>query len=301
MMEHEQLHELSPGDARLLDALVENGFERERLEGLSAADRTRVEALMSVFVLMEDDPVEDADDALVAATVLRVRREADVAGRAKRVAGLDGVEATSRGWRIRMPDFISVAAIILIAAAVSWPVIGAIRQKAIDAGCQTNLRALAQGFELYSRDYDGKIPMGTAGYAAGLAFWPDPSVLSELNYCESGHANCPGHQSGGGYSRQVIGKGIEISWATAPGGMPVMGDRNPVIDARASGDPINPFRANSENHSKRGQNVLYTDNAIVWLVDPHIGQQDNIWLIEGQRIFVPGDAPTSLSDAFLVH
>lgn len=299
--DREDRNELSPDDARLLDLLVESGFDAARVEGVDALERRRVEALLSVFTLMDDYPVEDADDSLVHATVLRVRRGVDLAERQQRVMGLSSVEATERGWRIRMPDIISIAAVLLISVALGSVVLTKVRQQAIDAGCESNLRALAQGFNLYARDYDGRIPMAPAGYAtAGIAFWPDPYVLSKHNYCDQGHANCPGHHQGGGYSRQVVNGTAHFAWPTLPR-IPVLGDRNPVIDARDTGDIINPFVANSENHSQRGQNVLFSDGSIEWLVEPLFNDDDNIWLIRGQRTFEPGDAPATLEDAFLAH
>lgn len=303
MSEHDQedRSELSREDARLLDLLVESGFDSGRLQHVSEAERQRVEALISVFSLMDDYPVEDADEALVHATVLRVRRGAELAQRQQRAAGLSMVEPTARGWRIRMPDLISVAAVLLIGVALGTVVLGQVRQQAIDAGCENNLRALAQGFELYARDFQGRIPTAPAGYStAGIAFWPDPFVLSKHNYCDHGHANCPGHTQGGGYSRQVMTAGVPFAWLGADR-MPVLGDRNPVIDARDTGDAINPFVANSQNHSQRGQNVLFSDGSIEWLKAPLFNDDDNIWLIRGQRTFEPGDAPTTLQDAFLAH
>jgi hypothetical protein len=297
----EEESRLSREDARLLDLLAENEFEPSALEGLGSDERRRVEAIMAVFGLMGDYPVEDADEDLVNATVLRVRRHGQLAHRQERAIGLSMVEPTARGWRIRMPDAISIAAVFLILISVGTLVLGQVRQYSIDAGCKSNLRALAQGFEMYARDYDGQIPMAPAGFSrAGIALWPDPVVLSEHNYCEHGHANCPGHEHGAGYSRQVVSANAGFAWLVNPA-MPVMGDRNPVIDARDTGSAINPFIANSENHSQRGQNILMSDGSIIWLEGPLFDRDDNIWLIMGQRRFEPGDAPETLEDAFLAH
>ena len=74
--------ELSPQDQRLLDALVECEFDPEALEALSAEDRQRVGALMKLLDLLNDYPVEDADDALVHATLARIdRHEEETASR----------------------------------------------------------------------------------------------------------------------------------------------------------------------------------------------------------------------------
>src|SRR6185503_19655903 len=74
---------LSADDQRALDALVEAGFDRTRLDlsltAMSMADparcdRERVEAITRLLGLMRDYPVDDADVSLIDATLARIDR-----------------------------------------------------------------------------------------------------------------------------------------------------------------------------------------------------------------------------------
>ena len=50
-------------------------------------------------------------------------------------------------------------------------------------------------------------------------------------------------------------------------------------------------RANSSNHARRGQNVLYADGHVAWADHPFVGcQRDNVYTVSGSE---DGSAPTS--------
>lgn len=284
---------LSPDDARLLDALVECNFDRNALEGLNASDRARVDALMATFGLLEDYPVADAEEVLVHATLARVWR-----ARSRRTLE----PASDRtGWRFRVPDVLSMAALVLIGVSVAWPILGAVRARSIDARCVANLRALGTGFSMYANEHEGRVPIAMAGFGSGsaAAFWIDPVPVAQAGYCEHGHLNCPGHDHGMGYSRQVLPGHARVAWLTGPS-RAVMGDRNPVIDARENAVFADPF-TNSGNHRGRGQNVLMLDGSTPWLDKPLVDADDNIWLIRGRSSYEPGAVPESERDTFLAH
>lgn len=291
---HDPNAPLSPDDARLLDALVECNFDPGVLEGLSASERSRVEALMAMFGLLEDYPVADAEDVVVHATLSRVRR-------ARAPRRLDPVTEHT-GWRLRMPDLLSMAALVLIGVSVAWPILGAVRARSIDARCVANLRALGTGFSMYASEHDGQVPVAMAGFGSGTsaAFWVDPVPLAKAGYCEHGHLNCPGHEHGMGYSRQVIPGHTRMAWLTGGSSRAVLGDRNPVIDARETAVFADPFQ-NSGNHRGRGQNVLMLDGSTPWLDKPLVDADDNIWLIRGRSAHEPGAVPESERDIFLAH
>ena len=143
----EQAPELSPQDARLLDELVESGFDARAIEGLDPDERRRVQAIANLFELLEDYPVEDADDTLAHATLARIDRHQE--DRAARLNFESAREAPRR--RFRMPDFISVAAVILIGASIAWPLASHMRQRAIDTGCSDNLRRMGLAFNQDTR------------------------------------------------------------------------------------------------------------------------------------------------------
>ncbi len=122
--------DLSPDDQRVLDALVDAGFSTEGLEAPTPADRNRAAAAASLFELLEDYPVEDADDTLIHATLARIDRIED--GRAARMSFDNEAGETGPRRRVRLPDFISVAAVILIGASVVWPITAHLREQSID-------------------------------------------------------------------------------------------------------------------------------------------------------------------------
>ena len=297
---------LSPDDARLLDALVENNFDPTSLGSLSDDDRHRVECLMILFCLLEDYPVGDADDTLVHATMARVARaEDDAATRLMFDAARAEVEGTRR--RIRLPDFISLAAVILIAASVIWPTTRYLRARSIDAGCANNLRRLAWAFGQYADDYQGTMPMASAGLV-NVSGW-NTEVRNTLNlgpliegsYCERSHMHCPGHrgEAGDSYSYQWQKPGQPAIWGGARVPSLVLGDLNPHVDAARSHKLI-PTISMSPSHNGRGQNVLSADGNTIWLVTPLI-RNDNIYLPRGVDRLQTGVEPADMADVFLAH
>ncbi len=295
---------LSPDDARLLDALVENGFAPEALEPLSAEDRTRVDGIVTLFSLLDDYPVFDADESLVHATMVRVaREEEDAAARlVLDAAHLEADEGTRRR-RVRLPDFISLAAVILIAASVIWPTTSYLRARSIDSGCANNLRRLAFAFSQYSGDFSGAMPTATAGFASGWDIGTHNVVnlapLVEGRYCDREHLHCPGHEgeAGESYSYQWQKLGQRMVWGVRA--TLVLSDRNPHVDAARLRILI-PAVSMSPNHRGRGQNVLAADGTTIWLDSPLV-RDDNIWLPRGVDHLRAGDEPADPADVFLAH
>ncbi|MGI9013973.1 MAG: hypothetical protein ACR2GY_06970 [Phycisphaerales bacterium] len=297
--------QLSQADQMLFDRLAEAGFDPDAVEAGNATEQQRLVAITRLLNLLEDYPVDDAEDVLIHATIARIHRT-DASRHVLAAIGPDDTEASEGSQRrlIRLPDFLSIAAVLLLGVSVAWPVLGMLRQRSIDAGCVNNLRTLGSALESYARSNNGNIPMAVAGFgptASQVARWVDLAPLTEQGYCPEGHANCPGHTERMGYSRQVVTADSKVSWFTTQSAdTSVLGDRNPIIDARALGDRIDPF-ANSRNHRGRGQNLLQGDNSTIWLEVPYQTENDNIWLIDGQSDYQPGAVPDSEHDVYLTH
>ncbi len=300
--------ELAEDDQRILDLLAESGFEPEAIKDCSPQDRQRAENLLQVLGLLNDYPVEDGDDTLVHATLATIdRHEDEKAARLSFDAAHDGMaEVQASGRRFRLPDFISVAAVILIALGVLWPMMNQMRHRSIDANCENNLRQMAHAFSNYAADFDGAMPMAMAGPSLG---WDDVKnvinlgPLVEGGYCDRGHLNCPGVQehehADASYSYQVQIPGRRVVWGGGPMSL-VLSDRNPLVDAYHSGRVV-PAMTISLNHDGRGQNVLASDGATLWLKQPVIGSKDNIWLPHGVSTLRRGAAPADPTDTFLTH
>jgi hypothetical protein len=296
---------LSADDQRALDALMDAGFNPSMIELPAPADRLRVNALLNLLGLMKDYPVEDCEPALIDATMARIDQyETELARR----LNFDVQQEERRrlfGGRIRMPDFITVAAVILIAAGVLWPTLSAIHQKSMDLSCANNMRVLGYALKNYSADNNEVIPMAKAGVGGSwdtIANVLNLQPLVEGHYCELNHLNCPGHhhdEVGPSYSYRWQMPAAPVHWNSGRVTV-VLGDRNPLIDAARSGRTLSPLSM-SINHNGRGQNVLASDGSVLWLEEPLIDRNDNIWLPNGSQELRSGQLPTEPGDVFLAH
>lgn len=304
MTHEEDFGELSPQDSRLLDALVEAGFDRGAVPVQTPEERRRLDAIGGLFELLDDYPVADVDEALVPATIARInRQEREAAGRLVfDAARVETVRRVSR--RIRVPDFISIAAVILIAASIVVPTATHMRRRALDAGCASNLRVVGQAFAGYAADYDGSLPTVVLGTDLmswdKVRNWANLRVLMERGYCDQGHLQCPGNHEHAepGYSYQWLGSRPRTLARSSDSIL--VGDRNPLIDAAQSGRAMPPLSM-SLNHGGRGQNVLLGDGSQDWLEEPLHRGRDNIWLPLGVYFLRPGDGPSDPADVFLAH
>jgi hypothetical protein len=297
--ERGQVPGLPPKDARLLDALIEAGFDADALD-VAEPDRDKARTFAMLFQLLEDYPVEDADPALVDATMARIDRAES--GQASRMRLSSDARMGAR--RLLMPDFITVAAVLLIGASIVLPVMHQLRQRSIDMGCENNMRVLGYAFSQYANDYEQQLPVARAGLNQTWSRFAS-NVLNlgpmlDLGYCEHDHLCCPGHDGpGDSYSYQWQAPGARVRWETSPGVI-VLGDRNPLIDAIRAGRSA-PATMISPNHGGRGQNVLKSDGSPMWLTKPVVGRSDNIWLPGGYDELVDGAEPSDPLDVFLAQ
>ena len=302
--DHRSSCELSADDKRILDALVDAGFDTDALEAQAPADKRRTRAALSLFELLEDYPVEDAEETLLHATLARVDQYDDERSRRMSLDDAEIRDGTRR--RLRLPDFISVAAVLLIGASVVWPVTTHLRQRSIDMGCASNMRTIAGAFNQYALDYNNAVPTARTGlfsvWTPGTHNAINLNPLLQNGYCNTSHLDCPGHegQYAESYSYQFQTKGKLPRWGMGRNTV-LLGDRNPLIDTarmRLSSSAL----LNSINHSGRGQWVLSSDGTTAWLTQPMVvGSNDNIWL-PGQVLFLrAGDRLTDAWDVFLAH
>jgi len=317
----EGVWDLSDDDAAVLDMVASAGFdpmviaraiesgywemETGEERPLDVTERARLEALVSLLGLLDvesdDATVHDDDGLLVAATMARIDRYE----RSLKIEPEDEIARPRR--RIRIPDFISVAAVLLILAGVAIPVLQRVRVSSMDMACADNLRRSATGFTLYAGDFGGRVPTLVAGASR---LFPDGyegvnlSLLGQYGYCEFGHLGCPGHHdhvnpSQRMYGHQMLASGQQLSWTAPKRVTVVIGDRSPLIEAFRKGLEIAP-EAMSNSHGGRGQNMLQTDGSVLWLRLPVLGREDNVWLPHGMMRLTPGAQPASFDDAFIV-
>lgn len=314
---------LAPEDERLLDALAEHGFDPSALSLPDPAVNRRARAIGGLFDLMRDYPVEDGDETLIHATMARIDQyEDERASRLKFDATHDAVNGESRGRRLALPSFISVAAVLLIGVSVMWPMMSNMRNQALDMQCANNLKQLGYAFNQYAADFDNALPIATArlGSFATQEVGEAPATLNlkplvDGGFCEAGHLNCPGHHhamgthAGPSYSFRVFVGRANHAWNASRASV-LMGDRNPVVDAAREGVVVSPMSI-SINHAGRGQNVLSSDGATLWLEVPVISRGgmnadtqhrgDNIWLPDGEQDLRRNIIPRDDLDVLLMH
>jgi hypothetical protein len=287
---------LSKADAEMLDQLVDVGFEIDQLEYLSPEDQQRARSILAMLGLLDAYPVEDASEALVDATLARVNQYESQRAARMHISTAE-IDTTSRGFRIRMPDLMSVAAMVLIAVSVFIMISRSAREQSFQTECASNMAMVGHGLVNYALDHNGKMPT-TSVAALGSLFGgvtperTDVDLLAKEGYCEHHHLNCPGHGGeSGGFSFQTQSADMWENIRSQGRLFIIIADRNPILDALLAGgtpDPLTP----SANHGSLGQNHLRDDGSTPMAAPAPVIGGDMIWILEGKNRGI---------DIFLTH
>ncbi len=308
---------LTEADAAAVDALIDAGFELDRVP---EAMRPRAAAALAVFRRLEAVPGADADDAsvdsLVDATLLRIDRHEEE--QAARLSYREHTEARSVSRaRLRFADFVGVAAIAILAVSIAIPLMSHVRTSRGIAACGDGMRSLGGGFAAFANDHQGNMPFA-ASLVPGLDFgsgrFPMSGsyrhgdqlrTLADEGYCDSAAClGCPNHPTPGGtYSFRVPANEAELRMDLVPA-LVIVGDRNPVIELVLGGQRVQVEMCSPE-HDDRGQNVMRGDGSVVFLRDPRLkGERerpDNIWLPVAGQGGLAGEVATVEGDVFLLN
>ena len=287
MNDHLHNLDLSPQDAELLDRLVEVNFDLKALNNLSDEEIARANNILTIFGLLETYPVVDACDTLVYATLARVSNyDAQYAERF--CIDTNEIAPTLGGFKIRIPDFISVAAVLLIVASVFIMVGQNARARSVSNQCASNMAMVGQGLLNYAADHNGAMPTEEASNLA--LFFGDlmpyrtaEKQLVNLGYCDINHLNCPGH--GGeesGFSYQTQPKELWTNLQQSGRVIILLSDRNPILEKMLLGQQYNPL-ARSKNHGSLGQNQLQDDGSTKSITGPPVIAGDKIWILDGSN------------------
>ena len=191
------------------------------------------------------------------------------AWRSTRPGSATGATTGVRGFKRaedRIPDFITVAAVILIAVSVLWPVLSSVRQKSIDEGAPTTC-ASSVTHSATTRPTMGAVRPRAGGHAFELGFGSpraQPSAADRRRLLEHHHLTAPATSTtaaalGRDRATAIAGLFRARTWAgRSPRVTVVLGDLNPMIDAARAGSTLPPLTM-SVNHAGRGQNVLTSD------------------------------------------
>jgi len=265
------------------------------------------------------------DDDLVERTMRRVRVAASP-------AALDRPSLPLPGAGFRMPDLVAVAAMLLIGLSILWPTVGALRFNAMQAACQTGLANAGVGFALYGAEHRGRRPAREGSIPAALpgasAWWQVGSpahshsanlfVLVKQGYVDQRDLACEGNRFAPigldihrhedwrsaeevSYSYQLFSPGRRGH--TLSSRAVLLTDRSPLV-LRAMLDEAADPESRSPNHDGTGQNVLFGDRTVRWLVRPVTPWGDNFWLprsvsTDGPVLLNGTEAPADADDAFV--
>jgi hypothetical protein len=286
---------LTKADAEMLDQLVDVGFEIDQLAYLTPEDEKRAKAILHMLGFLDAYPVEDASDTLIHATLARIDQYEEKHSVRMQIH-TPQLETTKRGFRIRMPDLIGVAAMVLVTVSVFMMISKSARNQSLNNECASNMAMVGRGLFNYALDHDGNTPTKQATEVASLfggvaPEQTDAELLAEQGYCQHNHLNCPGHgEESGGFSYQTQSAD---SWDAIQKQGKVfflLSDRNPVLDkilAKQEYDPYTPSPA----HGSLGQNHLRDDGSIMTGAAP-VFAGDLIWILDGKNDGI---------DIFLTH
>lgn len=240
-----------------------------------------------------------------------------------------------KGWRMRLADVVSVAAMLLIIGSVALPAINGARNKQQMLACDANMQNSARAMSTYAGDHADYLPMAAAGFGGS---WMDVGTRDRSNsanlytmvrtgYESLDELACSGNPNAArgepdpdawdwrsmgeiSYSYRIMpSKGMRVSIKVpSTTQVVVAADRSPVTLRAARGLVIYP-EANSPNHRGRGQYLLRLDGSSTWETSPVVGG-DNVWLprpieqvIERARrelgLIQGTEMPASPTDAFV--
>ena len=290
--------ELCADDQEALEAWIMHGYDAEAVPASLRERARRHAALQSVATSTSAVPSSEAG---VERTLGRIQEWID----REAMTMTFGRPRRSGGARIRVADFISVAAIMLIGCSVLFPVLGAAREKQRRAVCEANLGSTALAMSSYAGSNRDALPMANASLGGGR-WWdvaPDSThsnssnlyTLAREDYTTLAKLACPGNPCAPtaapaqdardwrrleevSYSYQIMfaPPAARPNWGSGPTTV-ILADRSPVVLRASRGEPIDPF-ANAPNHGGAGQHLLTNDGAVRWATSPVRANGDNIWL-----------------------
>jgi len=311
--------ELCSADADALDAWMLANHDASRVPS-SLRDRARRHAELAELV-SSGGPAPS--DSLVERTLAGVQSSIDDEEESRRLI-IPRV-------RFRMADLISLAAVVLIAVSVLWPVANEVRFQSGKTLCNANMASLGGAMGSYA--FDNRNAMPVVSDATSGTWWDvgrprsnsaNLYTLVREGYSALADTACPGNPNARtkgedadrdwhsldevSYSYQIMAGPHRPRWNG--GRVLVLSDASPVVRAAIKRRPIDPW-AGSNNHAGRGQHGLWNDGSATWLSSAELPDGDNIWLprqieqaiarFQGRRIDpIEGtETPAAIDDSFL--
>lgn len=226
----------------------------------------------------------------------------------------------SRGERLRgrFWDVVAVAALVVVAASVMWPVMAGMRQRDLSVRCASNMQVTASAMSAYAGDFQDLMPVAVASLGPAGRWWDVNATRPVANssnlytlvrggYTKAPSLACPGNPTAAvtfadpaaqdwrsldeiSYSYQLMYGGQSRRWSNSERRL-VLADRSPAVLRAVRGErPV--ACENSPNHHGAGQHGLFTDGSAEWLSAPFVAGQasemDCIWLPRPRRFLIRG-------------
>ncbi len=249
------------------------------------------------------------------------------------------VTTRTQFWR-NLAEMAAVAAVILFFAGVLISPLSYARQKSWEYRCSKQLKRIGQGINQYISDFGGKLPAvataaGSPWWKVGRPGEENHSNTRHIwLLVKYGYVNnpadfvCPGRSQGRAlqfdpskvkkyndfparryvsYSFQIMYRESKKAYTLGP--KVLMGDLNPLFErlpkdySRSLKLRLNKdlLTLNSINHNRRGQNILFGNGSVKFIIERHIGDDDIFTLQEMfQGCEIQGcEVPSCETDAFL--
>ncbi len=304
---------LTPREADAVDLLVEHEFDLARALQARPDLSSELHSMHASMGELDGYATGEPDPDLVAVTLARVDRATREQADRMTLANTSEKRSGSGQWR----DIVAIAAVALLVVSVAIPVLSYVKSEKEIAHCSGNLRSIAGGFEGFTADHNGNLPMA-AGFMFPDGAFPDLPThhfrasdcldrLAHGGYCKSECLACKSDtEADPNYAVQTGSPVHPMQWRTGVR-RPLVADRNPLIDLLRAEVPVRIVSLNSPTHDYRGQNVLFTDASVEFLTSPTIEVDGTI-----DHLYVPRDhggleddvcsfADWVGSDTFLAH
>ena len=317
---------LSPEDAAVLDALLEQGAPQDQSE----LDPARVKRLQDWLDALATHRVEQPPIDLMNRTLEAVTSDPfKIGGDASRPAPQAATRSHTLSRRLMEYAAMAIAASVLLMVLI--PGIGQARQRAKIVACSDNLRVLGNAFDGYGAHNSGNLPFLAS--PMGASWRPmDPADASPMQHsntanllplirddflheptrlaCPAMAATLPNGwdatandvpDSFRGYSYVNMFGPVKPRWDKKDAHI-ILADRNPIFSASGCAS----IDQNSFNHAGKGSMVLYSDTSARWQLSPDIGPNgDNIWTVAtnptaDRAKYSYKETPADLNDVFLV-
>ena len=286
--------------------------------------------LQAVFAPLSCVEIEACPDDLVERTILRISNQPNPN---KQLTELLEAEQNKKapiklGFLSNFSEIVAIAASILLIAGILVPTFSLAKQRYLQQRCQASMGDVFTGYLNYVKDHDDQPP--AVPKQAG-ARWDTANMylLVKGGYVEPAKFICPGagnskmdtakyktylaeyrnYNDFPGRTYVTYSFVIRCPKATGNGlicrGV-LMADRNPVFEQLSNGNSETivivlkkeQLVVNSNNHKRRGQNVLFGDGNVEFN-KTRLVSADDIYTLQDTDVYKCNETPSCTTDRFV--